>query len=84
MEISILPRNTKTVLSGAALSDVLMYKKIYYRRLCPRNFLTKTVRENKLAVKKFFKNLLFAVDFKLLVLKLVYKINTKNICSARS
>ena len=56
-----------------------------------RNLLAKTLRENKIAMKKFLKNLpslhktlQFAIDFKLLVPAFMYKIKTHNISGARS
>ena len=43
-------------------------------------FLAKTVRVNKIAMKKLLKNLSFGVGVKLYVPPLMYKINALNIC----
>ena len=53
-------------------------QKIYLRRFPFSRFLTKTLRVNKVAMKKFLTNLSFEVDFKLQVVPLIYKINTHN------
>ena len=55
------------------------YEKIFPRRLSLSGFLAKTLRVNKIAMKKLLKNLSFTIAIKLSVPPFMYEINAHNI-----
>ena len=62
----------------------LTYMQSLSRRHPLSRFLAKTLKVNKIPMKSFSKNLLFGIDFKLLIPPLIYKINSHSISGMRT
>ena len=86
---------SRRILVGSGLLDVklglepqaraqIKILKVFLRRFHLSIFLAKTLRVNKIVMKSFSNNLSFAVDFKLKVPPVMYKISIHNISDVRN